>query len=232
MQNWLITGASRGLGRALGLVLAASGRRVWAVARDRQALASLAAESQGEIIPLPIDLADAQAVRDGLAGCAAVADGLDGIINNAGIGWYKPFLQHSDAELADLLQINLHAVMQICHAALPAMLGRGGGQIINIGSDLGRRPLANMAAYVASKHGLTGFSHSLLREVKDRGVRVSLINSGIIDTGFGGDDFGHKDPRAFLKPDQMAALILQLIDQPDNLVVDELSLHPLMQSEF
>ena len=113
-----------------------------------------------------------------------------------------------------------------------ALLGRGRGQVINIGSDLGRRPLANMAAYVASKHGLAGFSHSLLREVKDRGLRVSLVNPGLIDTGFGGGTERGGDDARKLSPERLAALVLQLIEQPPTLVVDELSVHPLGQADF
>ena len=233
METWLVTGASRGVGRALSLRLAQSGRRVFALARDLAALERLAAEAcPGAIVAEPVDLADRRALGAALIRLSQSCDSFDGVINNAGIGWFKPFLQHSEDELADLLQINLHAVMQICWALLPGMLACGRGQIINIGSDLGRRPLANMAAYVASKHGLAGFSHSLLREVKDRGVRVSLINPGIIDTGFGGGEYGHRDPRAYLKPDALTALIMQLIEQPESMVVDELSVHPLMQAEF
>ncbi|MBD8527309.1 SDR family NAD(P)-dependent oxidoreductase [Pseudomarimonas arenosa] len=234
MQNWLITGASRGLGRALCLALAGPERRVHALARDADALRALASEREsGQIVPLPLDLADREGLRQGLARCEAIQIGLHGLINNAGIGWYKPFLEHSEQELADLLQINLLAPMQICHAALPGMLQRGAGHIVNIGSDLGRRPLAKMAPYVASKHGLLGFSHSLLREYKDQGLRVSLVNPGIIDTGFGGsDEHGERDPQIFLKPEQLAALVMSVIEQPDNLVVDEVSVHPALQFEF
>ena len=232
MDNWLVTGTSRGLGRALCLALAERGRQVIALARDREALEQLAAEQTG-ILPMALDLADPQALRAGLAQCAPLQQGLSGLINNAGIGWYKPFLEHSAQELADLVQINLHAVMQLCQAALPGMLRRGGGHIINSGSDLGRRPLAKMAPYVASKHGLVGFSHSLLREYKEQGLRVSLINPGIIDTGFGGSDaHGERDARFFLKPEQLAALIVSMIEQPDTLVVDEVSVHPALQFEF
>ncbi|MBL8243379.1 MAG: SDR family NAD(P)-dependent oxidoreductase, partial [Rhodanobacteraceae bacterium] len=103
------------------------------------------------------------------------------------------------------------------------------GHIVNIGSDLARRPLANMAAYVASKHGLAGFSHSLLREVKDAGIKVSLVNPGIIDTGFGGGSEGSRDRAASLHPATLARLILDAVLQPGSVVVDELTVHPAGQ---
>jgi short-subunit dehydrogenase len=89
--------------------------------------------------------------------------------------------------------------------------------------------MANMAVYAAAKHGLTGFSHSLLREVKSLGIKVSLINPGIVDTDFGGVAQGSRDPSWSLKPDDLARLITQVIEQPGNTLVDELSVHPLGQ---
>jgi short-subunit dehydrogenase len=89
-----------------------------------------------------------------------------------------------------------------------------------------------MAAYVASKHGLTGFSHSLLRELKSEGIKVSLVNPGIIDTDFGGAREGSKDEAWSLRPATLATLVMQLVDQPGSVVVDELSVHPLGQGDF
>lgn len=233
MRSWLVTGASRGLGRAITLRLATRGDQVLAVARDAEGLRALAARpGAGHVVPVPLDLADADAIRPVLEAAIGAAGGLDGAINNAGIGAYKPFLAHDEAELLRVLQVNLGAAMQVCHVVLPHLLARGGGQIVNIGSDLGRRPLANMAPYVATKHGLLGFSHSLLREFKDRNVRVTVVNPGIIDTGFGGGIEGDGDGRGSLRPDELAAQVVAVLDAPPNLLVDELTLHPLGQSDF
>lgn len=230
-QTWLVTGASRGLGRELALQLAARGARVLALARDAGAL-TLLQEAQSGIVPLPVDLADADTLGAALGRALRDVDDLAGAINNAGIGWYKPFLSHDAAELQRLLQVNLLAPMLVCRAVLPLLLARGAGHIVNIGSDLGRRPLANMAPYVASKHGLAGFSHSLLREVKDRGVRVSLLQPGLIDTAFGGGEEGSGDGVGSLAVATLARLVLQLVDAPPGLVIDELTVHPLGQAEF
>ena len=89
-----------------------------------------------------------------------------------------------------------------------------------------------MAAYVASKHGLTGFTHSLLREVKNDGIKVSLINPGIIDTDFGGGHEGDAQAHASIAPAELARLILTVIEQPTHMVVDELMVHPLGQADF
>lgn len=233
MQTWIVTGASRGLGRALCRELVARGHRVVAVARHAGGLQALVAKLGAERCEaLALDLADAAAITPALSALLPRIERLEGVINNAGIGWYKPFLAHDEAELGRLMQVNLLAPMQICRAVLPRLLDQGHGQLIAIGSDLGRRPLANMAPYVASKHGLTGFCQSLLREVKDRGVRVSLINPGIIDTGFGGGAEGEGDGISSLPPAVLAKLVVEVALQPAGLVVDELTVHPLGQAEF
>ncbi len=231
MAIWLITGASRGLGRYLSREMARRGHTVIAAARDSGLLATLANESSnGHIVPLPLDLADSAAIRPAIDRALLDHGPIDGLINNAAIGDYRPFLEHREDELLTLVQVNIAAVMQLCLALLPHFLQRGAGHIVNIGSDLARRPLANMAPYVASKHALLGFSHSLLREVKDRGVRVNLINPGIIDTDFGGASEGSRPAHASLQPREFARLIADLIEgQLGHLVVDELIVHALGQ---
>jgi short-subunit dehydrogenase len=236
MKTWLITGASRGLGRQLALQLAARGDEVLAVARDTARLQALAdevhADGRGRVLPLPLDLSDSSALHARISAATAALPRLDGVVNNAGIGAYKPLLAHDPAELMLVIQVNLTAAMLVCHAVLPRLLAQGHGHIVNIGSDLARRPLAQMAAYVASKHGLAGFTHSLLREVRSRGVKVSLVNPGIIDTGFGGGVEGSGDAHGSLPPEALAAVVLQLLDQPGSVTVDELSVHPLGQADF
>jgi short-subunit dehydrogenase len=231
-MTWIVTGASRGLGRHLSLQLAARGHRVLACARDLPRLQALAAEQPGQIVPLAIDLADAAQIGSRLGAAIAAESHISGLVNNAGFGAYKPFLEHSEAESIALVQVNFTAAIQCCHAVLPRLLGQGTGHIVNIGSDIGRRPQPNMAVYAAAKHGLAGFSGSLLREVKGRGVKVSLVNPGIIDTDFGGAAEGSRDEAWSLRPAALAALVVQLIEQPGTMVVDELTVHPLGQDGF
>ena len=232
-MTWIVTGASRGLGRHLALLLAERGHDVLACARDLPRLQALAQQgAAGRITPCQLDLADSATLGSRLAEAVLAMPHVSGVINNAGIGWYKPFADHTQAELMATVQVNLMAVMQVCHVLVPRLVAQGRGHIVNIGSDLARRPLANMAAYVATKHGLAGFSHSLLREVKQHGVKVSLVNPGIIDTDFGGASEGSRDAAWSLRPAHLAQLVLQLIEQPGNLLVDELTVHPLGQGEF
>lgn len=159
-MGWIITGASHGLGKHLTMLMSARGHTVVAIARNAAALAEVAAACPpGRVLPHVLDLADAAAVVAGITSAMARLDTLHGVINNAGFGLYKPFTEHTEQELLDVLQVNLGAVMQVCHAIVPTLIKQRSGHVINIGSDVGRRPLAKMAAYVAAKHGLAGFSH-------------------------------------------------------------------------
>lgn len=235
-MSWIVTGASRGLGRHLARQLAARGHAVLAIARDAARLDNLASEDPGRITPLALDLSDAAAIAPTMARALADIGHLSGLVNNAGFGSYKPFLEHSEAESLAIVQVNFTAAVQLCHAVVPRLVAQKSGHIVNIASDLARRPLANLAVYAAAKHGLAGFSHSLLREVKGQGVKVSLVNPGIIDTDFGAADGqtleGTRGADWSLRPAQLAALIVQMVEQPGSMLVDELTVHPLGQGEF
>jgi short-subunit dehydrogenase len=157
------------------------------------------------------------------------AGGADILINNAGLGFYKPFLEHSPEEHDTIIDVNLRGLVHLTQGLLPPMLERGSGHVVNIASDVATTPIANMAVYAASKFAVRGFTLSLAREVKDRGVKVSLINPGIIDTGFNEGEEGSKDASWSLKPTELAALVVEVLLQPGYQMVDELTVHPQLQ---
>jgi len=230
-QRVTVTGASRGLGAALAREFGARGHRVFLVARDAVELARVAAQIVHSHGPEAAtwhahDLRDV----DGIEALARVAEdamgGVDVLVNNAAIGAYRPFLDNSPQDLHDLLALNLEAPMRLTRALLPGMLARGGGHIVNIASDLARRPLAQMAPYVASKHGLLGFGASLHRELRGRGVRVTTVMPGVIDSSFNGSVEGSRDRRWALPTDALAQQVVALVELPGTMVIDELVVHP------
>jgi 3-oxoacyl-[acyl-carrier protein] reductase len=230
----LITGASRGLGAALAGELASRGYRLLLVARSGAELQTLAqtlrARHGVNVTAFAADLTD----PDALQRCAAQAlsqGDVDVLINNAGTGRYQPLEQWTPREIAECTALNLTAPMLLAHALVPAMVARRRGMVVNIASDLARRYLANMAPYVATKFGLLGFSGSLLREVKQHGVKVTAVLPGIVDTGFGGGAPG-RDERGALNPEQLAAQIAELLELPPHMVLDEVTLHPLQQQDY
>ncbi len=224
----LVTGASRGLGAALARTLIAHGHKVFLAARSGAELDELASSLRvrGETVAFACDLAQPQECQRLVAAVEQAWGGVDALINNAAIGPYRPLAEHGPEEIERIVALNLTAPMLLTRALLPGMLERGSGALINVASDLARRPLANMAPYVATKHGLLGFGASLHKEVRSRGVRVSTVLPGIIDSHFNGAQEGSKDARWALKTDALAERIVQLLHLPDTLVIDELTVHP------
>jgi short-subunit dehydrogenase len=232
----LITGASRGLGAALARELAARGYRLQLVARrtdELDALATTLRDAHGATVAvLGADLTEPAAVQHCAAEARRCLGAVDVLINNAGFGHYRPLAEWSAREIADCNALNLTAPMLLAHALVPEMVARRRGMVVNVASDLARRYLANMAPYVATKFGLLGFSGSLLREVKDHGVKVTTVMPGVIDTAFGGATEGSRDERGSLRPSLLATQIADLLELPASVVLDELTLHPLMQGEY
>jgi len=228
----IVTGAGRGLGRKIAETLAARGARVALLARSQQQIEAAAAEiarQGGAALGLAADVGRWSEAERAVAAVEERLGPVDCLVNNAGSGWHRPFLEWSPEEIAESLDSTLAGTIWMCRAALPAMVARGRGHVVNVASDLARRPLANMAVYVGAKHGVLGFSQSLLREVRARGIKVSTVLPGHLDTGFGGGREGSRDSARALSPDWVAERIVDLLEAPGAWVVDELALHPLGQ---
>ncbi|MFN7940162.1 MAG: SDR family oxidoreductase [Thermoanaerobaculia bacterium] len=228
-----VTGASRGIGRATALALARAGARVALSSRDAAALAAVEGSVTalgGEALVAVADVSLPREVRAAAAAAEARFGGIDILINNAGVGWFRPFVDTAEDELVATLDVNLKGAILCARAVLPGMIERRRGQIVHVASDLARRPLAGMAVYAAAKHGLLGFSASLLREVKQHGVKVTAVLPGWTDTGFGGAREGSHDDRETLTPEFVAGEIVRLLELPLDWVIDELAIHPLGQT--
>ena len=226
----LLTGASRGLGAALGRGLAGRGHPLMLVARSEAQLAQRVAECSAagaHAASCTADLAIAEECERVARAAEQRFGGIDVLINNAGVGPYRPFTDHSATDIVRIVALNLMAPMLLARALLPGMLARGHGHVVNIASDLARRPLANMAPYVASKFGVLGFAGSLHRELRARGVKVTTVLPGIIDSSFNGAVEGRQDARWAMPTADLARQVIALLDLPPHLVADEIALHPV-----
>lgn len=229
----LVTGASRGLGAAIGRELAARGYRIMLAARDGESLETLGNQlrtQHGDRIAWDtLDLRSPESIARIVETTLQRFGQIDALINNAGIGTYKPFLDWSETEIAETIQVNLTAPMLLARRVLPDMIARRHGMIVNIASDLARRYLPQMSPYVASKAGMLGFSGSLLREVKSANVKVTTLLPGIIDTNFNGSRENSRERTWSLDAGQVAKAVADLLELPEHVIFDEVTLHPMQQ---
>lgn len=228
----VITGAGRGLGRAMALRFAREGVRVALCARTTHELEDVSDEIQGAggyAMHDAVDITNFDSVEAFLGQVRTQWGCVDILVNNAGTGFYKPLIEHSLEEIDRILDTNLKGTIYLTKAVLNDMVAREQGQILNIASDLSRRPLANMATYVASKHGVLGFSASLAREVKEKGIKVMTLNSGIVDTSFGGGEEGSREETWSLRPETLADVAFTMLSQDKYVLMDEVTVHPLHQ---
>ena len=220
----LVTGASRGIGRAAVLRLAAT-HHVVAAARHAAELDELAAEVRaagGTCDPLALDVTDPAAVARALDGLAA-----DVLVNNAGVGVLKPFLELTPDDWRRMLDVNVNALYHVTRALLPGMVERGRGHVVIVGSIAGRSAFAGGACYAATKWFVRGFAESLMLEVRDAGVKVSVVSPGSVDTHFNGKTPNPTRPGGRLDPDDVAAAIAYVVATPPEVLVHDVEVRIL-----
>jgi 3-oxoacyl-[acyl-carrier protein] reductase len=180
----LVTGASRGIGRAIAVMLAAQGATVVAAARGDNAAATVEAirAAGGRAEALSLDVTDADAAVAAVQGVVATHGRLDILVSNAGITRDQLMLRMKRADWDEVIATNLTAAFVLCQAALKPMLKQRGGRIVAISSVVGQMGNAGQANYAASKAGLIGFCKSLAREVGSRSVTVNVVAPGFVET--------------------------------------------------
>lgn len=227
-QVAIITGASRGIGEAVSRRLAQMGAHVVLCARDKQRLEAVRqaiADSGGSAETASLDLASEPAIAALGADLRARHRRCDILVNNAAIGYDSgPLHQMDPADWNRLMATNLRAPYLMIRAVAPLMIERGAGHIVNISSLAGHYPLKNGAAYSASKWGLNGLTYSVAEELREHGVRVSVVAPGSVNTEFG----GHRLPNAETKiqPDDVADVVAMLVTQRPQSFVSEVLIRP------
>jgi 3-oxoacyl-[acyl-carrier protein] reductase len=225
----IITGAARGIGEAISKRLAAMGATVILIARDGSQLNRVKQEIEaaaGRADVQPLDLMDESAIAKLAQTIESRYGRCDILVNNAGIGLIgKPLHEMNPAEWDKQMATNLRAPYLMIRAFTPLMIAAKSGHIVNISSLAGHNPLKNGAAYAASKWGLNGLTYSVAEELRDHGIRVSVIAPGSVNTDFGGGR-SSKDGSRKIQPDDVANVVAMLVTQSPQSFVSEVLLRP------
>jgi NAD(P)-dependent dehydrogenase (short-subunit alcohol dehydrogenase family) len=228
-QIAVVTGAGRGVGRAIAIRLAEMGATVVLVARDADRINGVRREIEaagGAAETAACDLLDVKAIA-ALGERVQTKHGrCDILVNNAAIGSYgTPLHETSLEDWQRLIDTNLRGPYLTIRAFAPMMIAARRGHIVNISSLAGKNPLPNGAAYSASKWGLNGLTYSVAEELRGYGIRVSVVAPGSVNTHFGPGS-PVKDPMKKIQPDDIASVVALLVTQPPQSFISEVLVRP------
>ncbi len=224
----IVTGASRGIGKAISILLAQSGSRVVLAARSEPQLKSVSEEissQHGEAWVIPTDLTVDQEMERLVQQTLKEWGSVDVLINNAGSGKMAPVVKAKVSDWDETFRVNLRAPMFLSKLVLPTMMERGEGSIINISSVSGKSGQANGSAYSASKFGLMGFTQSLYEEVREYGIRVAAICPGFVDTPMI-PQMRRMDRSKMIRPEDIAQTVLFVLTSPPTACPVEITVRP------
>jgi NADP-dependent 3-hydroxy acid dehydrogenase YdfG len=225
----LLTGGSRGIGRTTALALAKAGAQVMVCARAMDELLALQAEMPEQLHVFQGDVSVEADVAALVAATIEQLGGLDVVINNAGIGIFRPLDQISEDEWDRVMNVNAKGTFLVCRHVVPILRGQGRGHIVIIASDVAKRTFSGGSVYCASKYAQEGLAGSLRKELRPEGIKVSVVYSGLVDTHFHDSPKGDERKVRWLSEQDMADAILYVCNQPAHVVIDELMIHPLSQ---
>lgn len=228
----LITGASKGIGKAIALSLAGLNTNLGLVARSQKELEEL----QKVIIKLGSkaeifigSVADEIFVNAATKTMLQKFGKIDVLINNAGYGVFDNAENISATDWDDLFATNTKGTFLFCKAVILGMKERKDGHIVNVASDVAKRAFSGGSLYCASKYAQEGFSAAIRKELRPFEIKVSVVYSGLVDSSFHTNPQGSTNHDDWLKNEDMANAIQYIITQPKHVVIDELMIHPLSQ---
>jgi len=225
----IVTGGTRGIGRAIAELLLREGVSVAICGRTRESTdrAVAAMKPLGNVFGYPADISDARQVAAFFQAVEGAFSGLDILVNNAGQGVFKKVGDMSPEDWHHNIDLNLNGVFYCCREALPRFARRGGGFIVNISSLAGKNPFSGGAAYNASKAGLNLFTEALMLDHRYDNIRVCSIMPGSVDTEFGGDS-GRRpaDTSWMIASEDVAEAVAMVLRMPARTLVSRVEIRP------
>lgn len=210
-----ISGGARGIGRTTAQACVHAGMKVAIGDVDPQAAEQTAAEMGANVLALPLDVTEHASFRSFLDGVDGRLGPLDVLINNAGIMPLGPFIEESDETARRIIDINVHGVIHGMKCALPGMISRGHGHIVNIASQAGKYGFPGGATYCASKAAVINLSRAVRKELRGQGIDISVISPVAVNTELG---LGLAEPRQRrfrkIEPHEVAEAIMQTLREP------------------
>jgi 3-oxoacyl-[acyl-carrier protein] reductase len=233
MENFLrgkhavVTGGTRGIGRAIAASLLRAGAAVAICGRARESVDRTATELKqstgGDVFGHPADVSNSDQVARFFEAVDSRFGGLDVLVNNAGAGVFRGIQDLMLEDWRNMIDLNLSGVFYCCHYGLPLLRKRGEGYIIQISSLAGINAFAGGAAYNASKFGLNGFSEAIMQDLRYEDIRVSYIMPGSVETGFSPRS-GPADWK--IAPEDVAEVVLNLLRMPKRTLVSRVEIRP------
>ncbi|MFQ6125251.1 MAG: SDR family oxidoreductase [Candidatus Heimdallarchaeota archaeon] len=225
----IVTGASRGIGRAIALTLAREGAFVVGVARSKSQLEDLVAqitEEGGVALAVKASVTDEGAVNDLVKRTIEQFGTIDILVNNAGIGRFAEVVNYKFDDFTAQVETNLYGVFLMSKAVLPTMLEKKVGSIVNIVSIAGITGFAGGSGYCASKFGVMGFTECLHEEVKAQGIRVTAILPGSVNTLFSGKELPKEEAEKRIQPEDLAKVVLDVLTIPETSLISQVIVRP------
>jgi 3-oxoacyl-[acyl-carrier protein] reductase len=224
----LVTGASRGIGYAIAQTLGRMDAKIGICARDPKKLEAAASQLRRdgiEVFAAPADVTSAKDIDALVANTAQSLGAIEILVNNAGIGYFGPAYEAAEKDWDAVLDTNLKSVFLLSKAVAPGMIERNAGHIINIASLAGKNAFKNGAIYCASKWGLMGLTECMAEDLREFGIRVSVICPGSVATEFGSPS-SKKNPSKMLQPDDIAHAVEMLVTQAPQSFISEILIRP------
>ena len=215
----VVTGSSSGIGLEVTSAFLEAGAEVFGLSRRKSDL------GHARFHWLPTDVTRDEDVDRSFAAVLGRHGHIDLLVNNAGFGFFRDIEQIDPAEWRRLIDTNLTAMFLCTRKVVPSMKAGRSGTIINMGSVAGKRGIKDGTAYCASKFAVNGFSESLMEELREFGIRVICVNPGSVNTEF--FDHAGLQPKKTMHPDEVARLIVSLVQLPDGMLPDQVTVRPL-----